>query len=199
MSLVPGATEMLLVLNVPVMLVGRSRECDQPVEARKAPVLTRSPTVSGSSAQIDAAVGAGGAGAALARRLGTRVESCREAAERLEPMRVVCLEWLSSVYCAGHWIPDQVEAAGGRELLGEADQPARPIEADRIADAGPRLVVLAPCGWGARETTQRGEKEGVRDALLGADDPPWVWPQMPTRTSAVQAPASWAASSGCRS
>ena len=36
MSLVPGVTEMLLALNVPVMLVGRSRECDQPVEARKA-------------------------------------------------------------------------------------------------------------------------------------------------------------------
>src|ERR1043166_1249601 len=30
--------------------------------------------------------------------------------------RVVCIEWLSPLYVAGHWIPEMVQLAGGQEI-----------------------------------------------------------------------------------
>ena len=31
--------------------------------------------------------------------------------------RVFCMEWLDPVYCSGHWMPEMVEIAGGRDAL----------------------------------------------------------------------------------
>ncbi|MBI3357138.1 MAG: ABC transporter substrate-binding protein [Nitrospirae bacterium] len=36
---------------------------------------------------------------------------------------VVCLEWLAPLYVAGHWVPEMVELAGGRDVLGSKDAP----------------------------------------------------------------------------
>lgn len=124
--------------------------------------------------QIGSAVGAAPAGEALAARLRVRIDACRESAERHPPTRIVCLEWLDPLYRAGHWIPDQVEAAGGRDLLGEAGSPARPMDRREVRDAGPELVLLMPCGWDAYAAWDRARIEGVLDYLATGDDPPTV-------------------------
>ena len=70
--------------------------------------------------------------------------------------RVAVLEWLDPPFAAGHWVPEMVEAAGGRELLGRADQPSWQVSWDDVRAARPELVVLAPCGF----TTERAAAEG---------------------------------------
>ena len=104
---------------------------------------------------IGSAIGAAGAGEALAARLRARIDVCREFAGRQRAARVVCLEWLDPLYRAGHWIPDQVEASGGHDLLGEAGAPARPIRLREVLAANAELVVLMPCGWGAQAAWER--------------------------------------------
>jgi iron complex transport system substrate-binding protein len=70
---------------------------------------------------------------------------------------VFVAEWLEPPYAAGHWIPEMVEIAGGRDVLGHASAPAYPTSWETVQEARPELVVVAPCGFdhlrAAREAT----------------------------------------------
>src|SRR5262245_23504394 len=70
---------------------------------------------------------------------------------------VFVAEWLEPPYAAGHWIPEMVEIAGGRDVLGRAGAPSYPTSWETVRDARPELVVIAPCGFdhtrAAREAT----------------------------------------------
>ena len=74
------------------------------------------------------------------------------------PMRSVFVaEWLEPPYAAGHWIPEMVEIAGGRDVLGHAGAPSYPTSWETVLNERPELVVVAPCGFdherAAREAT----------------------------------------------
>lgn len=70
---------------------------------------------------------------------------------------VFVAEWLDPPYAAGHWIPEMVAIAGGREVLGHAGAPSYPTSWDKVQESRPELVVVAPCGFdhqrAAREAT----------------------------------------------
>jgi iron complex transport system substrate-binding protein len=61
--------------------------------------------------------------------------------------RVFVAEWLEPPYVAGHWIPEMVALAGGREVLGRAGTPSYPTSWERVRKQRPELVVVAPCGF----------------------------------------------------
>jgi iron complex transport system substrate-binding protein len=64
------------------------------------------------------------------------------------PRRAVFVaEWLEPPYVAGHWIPEMVALAGGREVLGRAGTPSYPTSWERVLEQQPELVVVAPCGF----------------------------------------------------
>ncbi len=70
---------------------------------------------------------------------------------------VFVAEWLDPPYAAGHWIPEMVSLAGGREVLGRAGAPSYPTSWETVRQHRPELVVVAPCGFdhtrAAREAT----------------------------------------------
>jgi iron complex transport system substrate-binding protein len=59
---------------------------------------------------------------------------------------VVLLEWTDPPFVCGHWTPELIELAGGRELLGRPEQPSRRATWDEIGKADPDLLFIAPCG-----------------------------------------------------
>lgn len=61
--------------------------------------------------------------------------------------RVAVVEWLDPFWPAGHWVPEQVAAAGGVEVLGEAGAHTSPVPWQRVLDLAPEVLVLAPCGF----------------------------------------------------
>lgn len=71
--------------------------------------------------------------------------------ESLRP-RVACLEWLSPLYTAGHWVPDMVAAAGGIDALAEAGAASHKIDWDVFAASEPDVIVLMPCGFTVART-----------------------------------------------
>jgi iron complex transport system substrate-binding protein len=103
---------------------------------------------------VGVAVGAGEEARRLVDDLRTRLDRVRDAVAVRPRVPVVCLEWLDPPYCAGHWVPDQVEAAGGKELLGRAGRPAVRIRPEAVAEADPEVLCLIPCGWSAREAAR---------------------------------------------
>ncbi|MBM7773216.1 iron complex transport system substrate-binding protein [Actinokineospora baliensis] len=60
--------------------------------------------------------------------------------------RVVAIEWLDPVWPAGHWVPEQITAAGGSPLLAAAGEHTSPVEWDAVVAARPDVVLLMPCG-----------------------------------------------------
>ncbi|HST64518.1 MAG TPA: ABC transporter substrate-binding protein [Mycobacteriales bacterium] len=66
--------------------------------------------------------------------------------------RVVVLEWLDPVWPVGHWVPEQVAAAGGTEVLGTAGAHTDPVPWEAVLAAAPEVLVLAPCGFPPERT-----------------------------------------------
>src|ERR687887_458505 len=76
-----------------------------------------------------------------------------------QPVPVFVTEWLDPPFAAGHWVPEMVALAGGREVLGRAGGPSYPTTWEEVAAAAPEVVVVAPCGFGAERAA--AESAGV--------------------------------------
>lgn len=86
-------------------------------------------------------------GERLVRASQERVEAVRRKTARLgyRP-RVFCMEWVDPPYCGGHWMPELVEIAGGRDELARLRQPSTRIEWKRVLEFDPEIIVLTCCG-----------------------------------------------------
>jgi iron complex transport system substrate-binding protein len=76
-----------------------------------------------------------------------KIDSVRQQLVGCEPRPVFIAEWLDPPYAAGHWVPEMVALAGGRELLGRAGAASFPTSWRRVREQQPELVVVAPCGF----------------------------------------------------
>lgn len=100
-----------------------------------------------------------------------RLDVVRAARAGREPVPTVCIEWLEPLYAAGHWVPEQVSAAGGRELLGRLGAPSHRIAWEEVVAARPEALFVMPCGLGISRTL--AEIDALR-ALPGWDEVPAV-------------------------
>jgi len=66
---------------------------------------------------------------------------------RSEPRRVALVEWLSPLFAPGHWVPEQVERAGGVSVIGQAEERSRESSWEALAAADPDVVALGLCGF----------------------------------------------------
>jgi iron complex transport system substrate-binding protein len=81
-----------------------------------------------------------------------RLEKLREKSARAETRpKVFMLEWLEPPFAPGHWVPEQVEAAGGICLLGEAGKKSVTTTYEKIVETAPDCLVLIPCGYYAAD------------------------------------------------
>lgn len=105
---------------------------------------------------VGAATGHAGEAARLVGTLRERVAAvetaCLGARRRSGTPRVFCMEWLDPPFCGGHWMPEIVERAGGREVIGRHGRPSFRVEWDAIAAAAPEVVVLTVCGFDVART-----------------------------------------------
>jgi iron complex transport system substrate-binding protein len=77
------------------------------------------------------------------------IQAAAAAVAGREPVPVFVAEWLDPPFAPGHWVPEMVALAGGREVLGRSGGPSFPVTWDDVAGAAPELIVVAPCGFGA--------------------------------------------------
>ncbi|MDQ6882773.1 MAG: cobalamin-binding protein [Candidatus Dormibacteraeota bacterium] len=64
-----------------------------------------------------------------------------------QPRRsVLCLEWTDPPFNSGHWTPELVSLAGGRDVLGATGRPASALSWEQIATADAGVVVVMACG-----------------------------------------------------
>lgn len=80
-------------------------------------------------------------------KLQARLDDLRAKTATLPPKRVVCIEWLDPIFCAGHWVAEQVDLAGGIELLAVAGEPSIRKSWQAVVDCAPDVLILLPCGF----------------------------------------------------
>jgi iron complex transport system substrate-binding protein len=80
---------------------------------------------------------------AMKRRIG----AVHDAVRHHRPPSLVALEWTDPIFAMGNWGPELVEAANGRLALGENGEHSRAIDWQRVRDADPEWLVVAPCGF----------------------------------------------------
>jgi len=69
--------------------------------------------------------------------------------------RVFCMEWLDPVYASGHWVPELVTLAGGRDELGKERGESIRISWNDVVDYAPEVLIIMPCGFNLRQTMQQ--------------------------------------------
>ena len=75
-----------------------------------------------------------------------------------EAQSVLVLEWTDPAFTAGHWVPDLVEAAGGRSLLGKPGENSVGVEWDVIRESEADVVIVSPCGFRLDGASDLGEQ-----------------------------------------
>jgi iron complex transport system substrate-binding protein len=78
---------------------------------------------------------------------------------------VFVAEWLDPPFAAGHWVPDMVARAGGREVLGRTGAPSYPTTWEAVRAAQPEVCILAPCGLTIGEVLRDATACGVAGEL----------------------------------
>jgi len=86
-----------------------------------------------------------------------------------ERPRVAFLEWLQPIYVGGHWVPEMIEFAGGKDVFGSARTPSFRVTMKEVLDAAPDVVLVAPCGYMAKQAAAE-----FREIML-----PSAWQDVP--------------------
>jgi iron complex transport system substrate-binding protein len=117
---------------------------------------------------VGKAIGRPAASNALLESLQSRINAVRDKTKTLSHRpRVFCMEWISPPYCAGHWMKELVEIAGGCDDLARLHQPSRRIDWSKVVAYAPEVMVLACCGLNLQrcqaEKARLAECEGIYD------------------------------------
>ena len=145
-------------------------------------VLTLTPLdldgVFSSIEEVGRATGRAVAAAELTAGLRRRLDTLRKRTASTPTPRVLALEWTDPPFVGGHWVPEQIEAAGGLDVLGRPRERSFRCTWEQIAEAAPDVVIVLPCGYTLEEVAAHAR------ALW--DQP--AWRQLP----AVTCGAVWA-------
>jgi len=68
-------------------------------------------------------------------------------ANRAPLKRIMLMEWIEPIYNCGHWIPFQIAAAGGVDMLSNPAGDSIVTQWDKILKYNPQVLVIAPCGF----------------------------------------------------
>jgi iron complex transport system substrate-binding protein len=76
-----------------------------------------------------------------------RMDEVKEAVAGVPRRRVAFLEWTDPLFCAGHWVPEMVDIAGGIDPLGKRGADSERMSWSDVRDSRPEIIIVAPCGY----------------------------------------------------
>ena len=60
---------------------------------------------------------------------------------------IAVIEWTEPLFAAGHWVPEMLHKAGGRDVLASPGQHSRMVSIAEVRDAAADVLIIAPCGY----------------------------------------------------
>jgi iron complex transport system substrate-binding protein len=102
--------------------------------------------------EIARALGMEERGRELVARENARLENVRRRTADFPRRRVAALEWIDPPFAMGNWGPELIAIANGESVLGRAGEMSETVDAQKILDANPEVVIVAPCGFDLERT-----------------------------------------------
>ncbi len=90
----------------------------------------------------------------LIKTLRTKIIRLKNQTSGLNKKTVCCIEWIEPLFASGHWVPEMVEIAGGKEIVGLAGTRSRKISWETVRYLDPEFLIFMPCGYSFERTKQ---------------------------------------------
>ena len=103
---------------------------------------------------VGEAIGREREAAALVTANRERIGAVRDAVRNAPTREVSFLEWTEPLFCAGHWVPEMISLAGGRDVLGRPGGDSVRIEWPDVLQQSPEIVIVSPCGYRLEESVR---------------------------------------------
>ena len=115
--------------------------------------------------QVGAKTGAAAAAESIAQDMEARIAAvAARAADADTHPSVLHVEWADPLMCAGHWVPEMVELAGGVNTFGDKDTGTFQLEWDEVVARQPEIIIMMPCGFdvsrGLQDVPLLSQREG---------------------------------------
>jgi iron complex transport system substrate-binding protein len=75
-----------------------------------------------------------------------------------KPVNVLAIEWIEPFFTAGHWVPEMIEIAGGKNMISKTGDHSRRLTLDEIIESNPDIIIFMPCGFDVFRTVSEYEK-----------------------------------------
>jgi iron complex transport system substrate-binding protein len=112
--------------------------------------------------QVGAAAGVPERAADVVDRLQSRIDRVRAAVAGAPKPSVLAIEWLDPPFAPGHWVPEMIELAGGRNLVGRHGSHSEQLTWDALRGLDPDVLLVMPCGYGLEATRADADAAGDR-------------------------------------
>jgi len=128
-------------------------------------IVSASPTslaeVCQSFVEVADALGVRRRGEELTKSIQSRFDEIQNKTTQLPKPNVVAIEWIDPLMTGGNWMPELLDAAGGRELFGTAGAHSPWTTWEQMRAADPDAIVILPCGFDLERT--RSEAASMRE------------------------------------
>jgi iron complex transport system substrate-binding protein len=119
--------------------------------------------------RLGEAAGAAPGAAELRSELEGRLATVEAAISGAPRPRVLALEWLDPPFVGGHWVPEMIESAGGKDVAGRPAEKSRQVTWEQLRPLGPDVVVAMPCGYYVEEALRQVREHREAVESLGAN------------------------------
>ena len=102
---------------------------------------------------ISKKIGAKERGEKIVTSLRTKIENIKNKTINHKP-NVLAIEWIEPFFTAGHWVPEMIEIAGGKNLISKKSEHSRKINIEEIINTEPEIIILMPCGFNVDRTVK---------------------------------------------
>ena len=72
--------------------------------------------------------------------------------------KILAIEWIEPFFTAGHWVPEMIQTAGGKNLVSKIGEHSRRMDFEEISNADADIIVLMPCGFDVNRTISEYKK-----------------------------------------
>jgi len=86
-----------------------------------------------------------------------RIASIRKTTN-IEKPKVLAIEWIDPFFTAGHWVPEMIEIAGGKNMISKTGEHSRRLEMKEVIESNPDIIILMPCGFDTHRTVREYSK-----------------------------------------
>ncbi len=88
------------------------------------------------------------------RKLENRLKNIKSKIQKFKKLSILIIEWLNPIMIAGHWVPEMVQAAGGKMLVSKKGERSKEVSWSKILNLNPDVLIIAPCGFDIERTKE---------------------------------------------